>query len=261
MKILYVANERGTAQGAAHALRRIARNITLVWARTPGAALDWIRGHRDANAVLVDPVTQDPGCNTFLQQVRGLGVDTPVAVIAPDHRDGLVAALDARLDAAVVQERTRRIAVEAELKDLEAWREEAVQHLTERHAEQEASLSRTTRICTALQDRLLELESALHRADERHTAQAAATEQLVRRETELRATVEEAVAARTGVERRLADADAALHREQQIAAEELEAARDRYSALEHRLTHETTARTALEERLAGAEIARQDADE
>jgi hypothetical protein len=183
MKILYIAHERQAAQVAAQALRRMAPDVRLTWARTPTAALSWIRANTDAYAVFVEP-DASPGCDALLEEVRGLGVTTPIAVMTPDYLTQLSAALDTKTAV-------------------------ADQRLAQANAQHDAALARITRICTGLQERLLELEAALHGADERHTAQTAAAEQLARREAELVAAVAEAAAVRAVVEQRLADAETA----------------------------------------------------
>ena len=114
----------------------------------------------------------------------------------------------------------------------------------------DAALARTTRICTALQEQLMELEAALHGADERHAAQTATSEQLTRREAELSAAVAEAVAAPRRGRTQAGGCRSRAAVAHQRAAEELAAAGERYATAEDRLARETALRTALEERLA-----------
>jgi hypothetical protein len=256
MKILYIAHERRAAQAAAQALRKIAPSATLTWAQSPGDALGWIQGNRDARAVIVDADTQNQGCMAVLDQVRRLGLMTPVAVIAPEHVDGLLHALTTGLNAAVDREGNRLQTLEAQPKEVEESRQQAQPRFADRQAQHDATAARTTRISIALQ----ELDAVLTKVDERHSAQTAAIEQLARRETELGAAVAEAVAARAAVEHRLADAETAHQHTQQRAAAELAAAAERQAAIENGLTRERTARATLEERLAASEIAWQDAD-
>ena len=260
LKILYVATERRAAEAAARTLRGIARNVTLEWTQTSGAALRWIHSNHDADAVIVVLADAQQG-NAFLEQVRGLGVTTPVAVIAPEHLEGLLAAFNAGLDAAVGHERNTSTILEARLAEIEEWRRQTQQRVVEGQAQHDAALTRTNKICTALQERLLELEAAIRTADERHLAQLAATERLARRETDLSAAAAEAAAARAALERQLADAETAHQHDQQRAAAALAAAGERHASVENRLTRETAARATLEERLAEAETARQEADQ
>jgi len=91
MNILYIAPERRSAQAAASALHRFSQNVTLTWAQTPAAALGWLRDNRNAQAVIVDAESQNAAGSAFLEQVRRLGVATPIAVIAPEHLEGLLA--------------------------------------------------------------------------------------------------------------------------------------------------------------------------
>ncbi len=225
MKILYIAHERCAAQVASRALSRIAPNLQLSWASSPGAAMGWIRDNPDAHAVIAEAGREDPAFDAFLEQVRSLGVTAPIAAIAPEHLEALSTALEANTAG-----------------------------LTAQH---DAALARTTRICTALQEQLMELEAALHGADERYAAQTTTTELLTRREAELSAAVAEAAVVRAAVERRLAEAEAAQAVAHQRAVEELAAAGERYATAEDRLARETALRLAVEERLSGAEIARE----
>jgi hypothetical protein len=108
MKILYIAHERRAAELAAQALRRIAQDVTLTWTPSAGAAIGWIRPNPDARAMIVEAGAMGLGSELFLEQVRGLGATVPIAVIAPEHLQGLSAALKANLDAVVDRERNRR---------------------------------------------------------------------------------------------------------------------------------------------------------
>ena len=216
MKILYIAQEHCAAQVAARALSRIAPNVRLTWASSPEAAIGWIRDNRDAQAVIAETGREDPAFDALLEQVRGIGVTTPIAAVAPEHLDALSAALEANIGvrrpkSGSVFSRTRK---------------------------RDAVLSRTNRVCIGLQEQLFELEAALHEAGERQAAQAAATEQLARREAELSAAVAEATVIRAGLERRLEDAETARALVHQRAAEELAAAGERYTVVEGRLAQE-----------------------
>ena len=190
-----------------------------------------------------------------------LGADLSTAVLVPQHLEALSAAFKANLDAGASEERTRNDLLEAQLGELQEWRKQAQQRLTQAQAEHDGALSRTTRICTTLQERLLELEGALHRADQRQAEQAATAEQLARREAELSTALVEAAAIRTAVERRLAETEAASQDARQRAERELAAAGGRNATLEDRLTRETDLRASLEQRLAVAANAREGADQ
>ena len=243
MKILYIAHERRTAEAAAHGLRSIAPNVTLTWAPTPGAALRWIQDNRDTPVVIVDAGMQSQGDHAFLEQVRGLGVTTPVAMIAAEHLTGQLGAVKADLESAIAHERKESEILETLLKEIEEWRRQAQQLVAEREAQHDAALARTTRICTTLQTRLLELEAALRHADERHAADTAAAERSSLRESARETALSDATSARLAVEHSLAAAEAAHDHAQQRAAAELASAMERCVALEDRLTRETAART------------------
>ena len=200
MKILYIAQEHCAAQVAARALSRIAPNVRLTWASSPEAAIGWIRDNRDAQAVIAETGREDPAFDALLEQVRGIGVTTPIAAVAPEHLDALSAALEANLEVLATEERQRV------LQDQE---------------QRDAVLARTNRVCIGLQEQLFELEGALHAAGERQAAQAAATEQLVRREAELSAALAEESALRGSVEQRVAAAQIAREDDSRIHAAEV----------------------------------------
>ena len=128
--------------------------------------------------------------------------------------------------------------------------------LGEREARHEAASARIGRICTALQQRLLELEAAIHTADERHAADTAAVERLALRERELATAMADGLAVRTALEHRLSERDAAYQR----VAVDLTVVAQRCSAFEDQATRETTTRVMLEQRLDAAEGARLEAD-
>src|SRR5687768_17457655 len=202
MKILYIAHERSAAQVAATALRRLAPNSRMSWARDTEAALGWLHDNGDAAAIFADCGTENPEFEAFLADVRSLGMTTPIAAVAPEHLQALSAAFKANLDGLVFEERAKGEVLTAQLAEIREWRREAEQ----RSDAQDAALAGSTRLCTSLQERLVDLEAALHDAGERGTTQTAAIERLVRREAELSAAVAEAVAVRAVIERRLTDA-------------------------------------------------------
>ncbi|MEO6237179.1 MAG: hypothetical protein ABIQ52_09285 [Vicinamibacterales bacterium] len=211
MKILHIAQERSAASKTARAVHAIAQNVALTWAQTPGSALEWLQDNGDTAAVIVRLHAQ--GCGPFVEQLRGLGLTTPVVVVAGSERlepaldafnsgaDGYVVAgpsLESNLlptvTAAIERERTRR------------------QLLTR-------SLARETRICLALQERLFELERALPEAAARATVELAA-----------------AVTAREQAEERTAAVLAAAHAREAQLLDQLRTQSEARAALERDLT-------------------------
>ena len=102
MKILYVANERRSAQLAANALRSVAQDVTLTWAGSVSAALRWIQDNPDVAALVVDAEIQNQSCAPFVDHVRGLGLTTPVLVVAMERVGTPLAELKAGADDYVV---------------------------------------------------------------------------------------------------------------------------------------------------------------
>ena len=101
MKILHIAPERGAALVAARVVHGIAQNVTLTWVQTPASALQWLQGNRDTAAVIVE--VQAQSCASFVEQLRGLGLTTPVVVVAGSARlEPALAALNSGANGYVV---------------------------------------------------------------------------------------------------------------------------------------------------------------
>jgi coenzyme F420-reducing hydrogenase delta subunit len=157
MKILHIAQERSTALVAARVIHGIAQDVTLTWAGTPASALEWLQGNRDTAAVIVE--VQAQSCASFVEQLRRLGLTTPVVVVAGSTRlepalaalnsgaDGYVVAgpsveadLPRTVTAAIERERSRRQLVMQRLTELRADRERVEQqlaHVEEAHRQTE----------------------------------------------------------------------------------------------------------------------------
>ena len=264
MKILYIAKERRAAQIAAHALRGIAPNVTVTWARTLGSVLRWAPDNRDAAAVVIEAEVEDQGCASVVQHLRGLGLATPVVVVPPEHLGTLLAALKARLRAIVDRERTRCADLDAKLAQVEAAREEAEQRyrselasaaarLAEREAQHQASLARDARICTGLQSTLFELEAAVRSAEERRATEAAAAAD---RQAALEDRVGQDAATRAVLEQKLAAAEAARREANQQHAAEMAALGARLEVLQGQhdasLEENAAARAGFERQLIDA---------
>ena len=80
MKILHVAQDPGAALVAEQVVHGIAQNVALTWAGSPADAVEWLLANRDTAAVIVEMHAQS--CAPFVEQLRGLGIATPVVVVA-----------------------------------------------------------------------------------------------------------------------------------------------------------------------------------
>jgi PAS domain S-box-containing protein len=78
MKILYVADDRRAAQLAARALRAVAPNATLTWARDVAPAMRWVQDNRDAAAIILEPQVHGQNCAAVVNHVKALGIGAPV---------------------------------------------------------------------------------------------------------------------------------------------------------------------------------------
>ncbi len=257
MKILHIAQERGAALVAARVVHSIARNVTLEWVQSPAAALEWLKGNRDAAAVIVE--VQAQSCASFVEELRALGLSTPVVVVAASARLELsLGALNSGADGYVVAgpsldtdlPRTVAAAVErgrSRASELAA----AAARLADVRAQHSVSLARETKICMALQQRLLELESALGEADERRASEAVSfADQLAKRHAEFTASLAQAARSRDALAAELSGATGALDAARQArradAAAAAERLRRREAELGANLAEAAAARTALE---------------
>lgn len=139
----------------------------------------------------------------------------------------------------------------------------AAARLAEVEAEQSVSLARETRICVALQQRLLELESALAKADERRASEAASfTDQLAKRHAEFTASLAQASQSRDALAAELnvtmTALQAARQAQQANAAAAAEQLRQREAALHAELAEASAGRVALEQAISAAEAAHED---
>jgi PAS domain S-box-containing protein len=82
MKILYVANDRRAAELAAVPLRTVGPDVAIAWAASLDEARRWIAENRDVAALIVEVESDNPSCELFVRQVRGLGVTAPVIVVS-----------------------------------------------------------------------------------------------------------------------------------------------------------------------------------
>jgi PAS domain S-box-containing protein len=306
MKLLHIAPDRDAALVPLAVAQRIAPDATLSWVATADAALHWLHANRDAAAVILEAHAQ--GQASFVAQLRGMGLTTPIIVVAgsagPEPAlaalnsgaDGylvagpsLAADLPRSVTAAIQSERSRRRLVEEMLSELgvqrgrsggqlaraeeEARRQSeersarvlaaAAARLAEVEARQSVSLARETRIGVALQQRLLELESALAKADERRASEAVSfAAQLAKRHAEFTASLAQAAHSRDALAAELNLATAALDAERQARQDDAAAAaeqlRRREAEFRAELAEAATGRAALDKALADAEAAHQE---
>ena len=214
MKILYVTPQRQPAQLAAHALRAISPNCTLAWARTVDSALRWVQDNRDAAALILD-CAGEPDVARLIERARAIDPPPPVMIAPALQLAAIAGALRKQSLAQGRREadqryRSERAALEARVADLQAQRS--------------AASARDGRICTALQQRLFELEASLSQAEERYASlagtRAAEASRAAARQRELEDALLQADERYASLERtRAAEAAAAAAREQRIRAE------------------------------------------
>jgi PAS domain S-box-containing protein len=242
MKILYIGYERAAAELAAGALHGIAHDFTVAWAQSPRSALEWLQDNPDTAAAIVEVHTQS--CAAFVQQLRGLGLETPVVVTGSSQ--GLESNLRLMV-ASAIDQRERHDRLAGQVRQLEA------------------ALSRDANVGTALQARLFELEAALRTAEEQNAAEVASfAEQLAKRHVEFTASLASSNQARETLAAKLTLTTAALDDAREARAADAAAAAEQLHRREEELgaalAAASSARTVLQEALAAAQAERQEAD-
>ena len=104
MKILYIANDRRAAELAAFALRTVAPDVAVAWAASLGNARRWIDENRDVATLIVEVGSDSPSFESFVGQVRGLGVTAPVIVVSVKDPAPPLTALEAVADEIVTKD-------------------------------------------------------------------------------------------------------------------------------------------------------------
>src|SRR6202521_5837884 len=104
MKILYIANDRRAAELAAFVLRTVAPDAAITWAARLGEALCWIDRNRDVATLIVEVESDNPSCESFISQVRGLDVTAPVIVVSVKDPAPPLTALKAVADEIVAKD-------------------------------------------------------------------------------------------------------------------------------------------------------------
>jgi hypothetical protein len=261
MKILYVAHERGAVVRAARALHPAAPQAALTWSKTFESAIPWLQANPDTDAVIIDADVQGQSCAAFMEEVRSRGVATAVMVVtSASQLETVLAKLAAGADERTVDE-PRRTGPRSD-SELAA----VAERLADLQVRHSASLAREARVCTALQQRLFELEDALRHADEQRASEAVAfADQLAARHAEFTESLTLAGRSRDALAAKLSETTAALDEAHQArrtdalsAAGEL---RRREADFAAALAEAVAARITLERALSEAEAAYRDAQE
>ena len=293
MKILYIANEFRDVQVAARALRNISPDVTVLWGCNSDRAAFWIRENPDLAALIVEVQVDSQGC-AFLKHARSLGLNAPIVVVLPEGAAAPRESLEAGADDYVAKNQwfSRELPVvvtrtieRAQMVSVAPWdlRAEAVlidavlgTPTPERSpGNVEASFHRQEQSWTVEEssaaerqeelDELLQQERATRTdLEQKLTYSIAALQDAERRESDLASMLTEATATHDILERRMADAEAALEaanerlsRERLVAAEQ---AAERQTEFHAQLEREVEERRSVEELLARAETARNDAE-
>jgi hypothetical protein len=230
--------------------------VTVLWAAEIDQSADWIRENPDLAALVVDVDVDRRGCASLLKHVRGLGLKSPVIVVAPDGEAPSLASLEAgaydfvakddSLPSSLRRAVTRAVergqahpSAGVPFDGVEA--SPVVSHTPDRGGEEgvATAAARGGGIAAAAEGRLADLEAALRRSAHTRTIDAAAAD----RRAELEDLVQRERAANATLEQKLAHAEAALHEAElrhssamQASAAQLAEARAQYEVAVARAT-------------------------
>ena len=293
MKILYIGNERRSAQAVATALRGIAPKVTLLWAQSLEHCARCVDENRDLAALVIDAQVHPGTWPSSLKDLRSLEIRPAIVIVVPEGTqsqfeslgplpDGYVTKgqtfmrdLPLAITCAVTRVRGSQPASLALSNDVEP--QQPFQVTTERTEDDaRVPLERTARV--DLEQRLADVTAAFQDAQQRHAAamaaalaahEFAATEQLTEQERGFQAQMALELDKRRTVEEMLAEAASAVEEAERRYASALTNAATRTRELEHaralvaererhfdrELSQTAADRDRLEERLTTAKAA------
>ena len=293
MKILYIGNERRSAQAVATALRSIAPKVTLLWAQSLDHCARCVDENRDLAALVIDAQVHPGTWPSSLKDLRSLDIRPAIVLVVPEGArakfeslgplpDGYVTNgetflrdLPVAVTSAVTRVRGSQPASPAPSEDAEP---QQLSHVTPERTEDDARVPLERTAGVDLEQRLADVTAAFQDAHQRHAAamaaaltahELAATEQLTEQERGFQAQIALELDKRRTVEEMLADAASALEEAERRYASALTNAATQTRELEHirtlvaereqhfdrELSQASADRDRLEERLATAKAA------
>jgi PAS domain S-box-containing protein len=224
-RILYVANERSDAQKAAGAFCGVASNVVVLWASNFEHAAQWVRENRsNVAALVVESLVNGQSCTSFLEHVRGLGLDVPTVVITPEGAAPLEGLSEATAAERVAKSDTLfndlpavvMLALEKRRAIVPATVSEPEDPVSSREREQAALLADAIRDREALGQKLKDTLQALQRANDSRAADAsAADERFSTYQAQVDTRLAAASKAKTTLELRVSDVEAALRQREE----------------------------------------------
>jgi len=293
MKILYIGNERRSAQAVATALRSIAPKVTLLWAQSLDHCARCVDENRDLAALVIDAQVHPGTWPSSLKDLRSLEIRPAIVLVVPEGDrakfeslgplpDGYVTNgqtflrdLPLAITRAVTRVRGSQPASLAPNNDAEL---QQLCQVTPERTEDDVLLPLERTAGVDLEQRLANVTAAFQDAQQRHAAamaaalaahEFAATEQLTEQERGFQAQMALELDKRRTVEEMLADAASALEEAERRYASALTDAATQTRELEHvrtlvaereqhfdrELSQTVADRDRLEERLAAAKAA------
>ena len=249
MKILYIGNERRSAQAVATALRSIAPKVTLLWAQSLDHCARFVDENRDLAALVIDAQVHPGTWPSSLKDLRSLEIRPAIVIVVPEGTrtefeslgplpDGYVtngqtflSDLPLAVTRAVTRVRGSQLASLVPTNDAEP---QQLFQVTPGRFEDDARVP--------LEQRLADVTAAFQVAQQRHAAamaaalaahEFAATEQLTEQERGFQAQMALELDKRRTVEEMLAEAASAVEEAERRYASALTNAATRTRELEH----------------------------
>jgi hypothetical protein len=249
MKILYIGNERRSAQAVATALRSIAPKVTLLWAQSLDHCARCVDENRDLAALVIDAQLNPGAWPSSLRDLRSLEIRPAIVIVVPEGTrsefeslgplpDGYVtngqtflSDLPLAVTRAVTRVRGSQLASLVTSSDAEP---QQLFQVTPERFEDDARVP--------LEQRLAEVTAAFQDAQQRHAAamaaalaahEFAATEQLTEQERGFQAQMALELDKRRTVEEMLAEAASAVEEAERRYASALTNAATQTRELEH----------------------------
>ena len=249
MKILYIGNERRSAQAVATALRSIAPKVTLLWAQSLDHCARFVDENRDLAALVIDAQVHPGTWPSSLKDLRSLEIRPAIVIVVPEGTrtefeslgplpDGYVtngqtflSDLPLAVTRAVTRVRGSQLASLVPTNDAEP---QQLFQVTPGRFEDDARVP--------LEQRLADVTAAFQDAQQRHAAamaaalaahEFAATEQLTEQERGFQAQMALELDKRRTVEEMLAEAASAVEEAERRYASALTNAATRTRELEH----------------------------
>jgi hypothetical protein len=239
MKLLYIASERSRAQVAARAVRTVFPHATVLWASGHERAAFGILENPDLAALIVE-VQSDSHGRSYLKHLQQLGVNAPIIMVVPEGGGPPLESLETGARGYVSKGPSFSQELPAVVtRTIEAAREPGA--LRRDHLRSET----VAKSAVDVRSQPFDAPAIANRTSHQNVD----------------ARPKDGVGNTPTLERRVSDLEALFHQRQQSWGVEQSAAAERQAELTMLLHQEGEIRTGLEQKLADAKVALQDAEQ